>query len=412
MVHGRAAMAAVVAMCTTVTSAVPAVQSTSLSPAPQAEEIAAIVREVMTANSLRAVIVQVTKGREVVTSQAFGESLTGVPATTDMRFRNGAIAFAYLGTLLMLFVDEGKVGLDDTIDRWEPTLPEADKVTLKMLANQTTGYPDFETSPAWNAAFYADPFQSWSYVDRLEYAFQRPMQFPPGTNWSYAHTNFMILGRILAKIGGKPLDALLQEKVLGPMGLRQTTAATTGAIPDPVLHAFSSERRAALNLEPNASFYEESTFWNADWGTPVGANQTTTIADMAATAIAVGKGTLLSPSSYEAMTAPNLLGFGQKQDNCVPSCFTQQIAYNYGLGVVRSGDWILQNPLLGGYSATEAYLSSEDIGISVAVTYLPGAFDCQGNYPNSSDTVFRAIGNYVAPDHAPPTVPPFTRANC
>jgi CubicO group peptidase (beta-lactamase class C family) len=382
----------------------------AVSTTPEAAAIATIVRGAMKDESLKAVIVKVTKGDTVVTSQAFGESLNGVPATTDMRFRNGAVAFAYIGTLLMEYVDEHTVTLDDTIDRWMPTLPEANKVTLKMLANQTTGYPDFETDPGWTAAFNADPFQSWTYQRRLAYAFDRPIQFAPGTNWSYAHTNFMILGEILAKIGGKPLDVLLRDKVLNPMGLTDTTATDTGAIPEPVLHSFSSERREALGIPPTGSFYEEATSWNADWGTPTGANQTTTIDDMATTAIAVGTGRLLSNASYHAMTDPNLLGFGHKQADCVPSCFTQQIGYNYGIGVVRSGSWILQNPLVGGYSATEAYLPSEKVGISVAVTFLPGAFDCHGVYPNSSDTVFRAIGAYVAPNDRPPTAPPTKKA--
>ena len=113
-------------------------------------------------------------------------------------------------------------------------------------------------------------------------------------------------------------------------------------------------------------------------------------------------GALLSKSSHEAMTAPNLLGFGHKQDNCAPSCFTQVNGYNYGIGVVRSGSWLLQNPLLDGYSATEAYLPSEKIAIAVATTFAPEAFDSQGNYKNSSDTVFRLIGAYVAPDDPPP----------
>src|SRR5438132_12289180 len=71
----------------------------------------------MKTEHLRAVIIKVTEGDKVITSQAFGESVAGVPSTTAMRFPNGAVAFAYLGTLLMEFVDEHKVKLDDTIDQ-------------------------------------------------------------------------------------------------------------------------------------------------------------------------------------------------------------------------------------------------------------------------------------------------------
>src|SRR5438034_2246893 len=325
----------------------------------QASAIAKIVQDAMKTEHLGAVIVKVTQGDKVVISQAFGESIDGVPATTAMHFPNGAVAFAYVSTLLMQFVDEHKVKLDDTIDRWMPTLPEANKVMLKMLANQTSGYPDFETDPVWLAAWSANPFHIWTFEERLKYALGRPVQFAPGTNWSYAHTNFMILGEILSKIGKKPLDALLREKVLGPMGLKNTVASQTSEIPSPVLHAFDSERRTALKIPPNIEFYEASSFWNAKWGTPMGANETTTIDDMATTAVKVGTGALLSKSSYEAMTAPNLLGFGRKQDNCAPSCFTQVNGYNYVIGIVRSGSWLLQNPLLDGYSATEAYLPSK-----------------------------------------------------
>src|SRR6266536_1523241 len=214
----------------------------------QASAIATIVQKAMKTDHLRAVMVKVTQGDKVVVRQAFGESMTGVPATTAMHFRNGAVAFAYLGTLLMKFVDEHKVRLDDTIERWMPDLPEANKVTLKMLANQTSGYPDYETDPKFLAAFNSDPFHIWTFEERLKIAFSRPMQFDPGTNWSYAHTNFMILGEILSKIGKKPLDALLREKVLVPMGLKNTIASQTSEIPSPMLHAFDSERRTAIKI--------------------------------------------------------------------------------------------------------------------------------------------------------------------
>jgi len=405
-----AAVAAVAALATCLTACAPAAttagapgSTTVASTSPQASGIAAIVRKAMKTYHLRAVIFRVTKGNQVVTTQAFGPSLTGEPATPAMHFRNGAVAFAYVATLLMEYVDEHKVSLNDTINRWVPSLPEADKVTLKMLANQTSGYPDFETDPAWTAAFNSDPFQIFTYQQRINYAFRRPVQFKPGTNWSYAHTNFMILGHILSMIGKKPLATLLQQKVIGPMGLTSTTSSQTSAIPEPVLHSFSSERKEALQIPPKVNFYEEATYWNTDWGVPDGANQTTNIYDMTKTAAAVGTGKLLSRSSYHAMTDPSLLGFGHAQANCAPSCFTQIPAYNYGLGVVRAGSWILQNPLVSGYSATEAFLPAQKIAIAVVTTFEPGAFNSQGVEPNASDPIFRQIGAYLAPHDAPPT---------
>src|SRR5919112_2113435 len=189
----------------------------------EAGKIDAIVHKAMTTQNVRAAIVKVTKGDDVVLRKAYGPSMSGVPATPEMHFRNGAVAFAYVGTLLLQFVDEKKVKLDDTIDRWMPNLPSANKVTLKMLANQTSGYPDFETDPKFLAAFNADAFHIFTFQERLDIAFSRSPQFAPGTNWSYAHTNFMILGEVLAKIGGGPLDVLLRKKVLLPMGLKDTT---------------------------------------------------------------------------------------------------------------------------------------------------------------------------------------------
>ena len=80
--------------------------------------------------------------------------------------------------------------------------------------------------------------------------------------------------------------------------------------------------------------------------------------------------------------------------------------YTYGLGIVISGNWLLQNPLMAGYAAVEAYLPSQKIAIAVAVTYAPEAFDDQGNYRNEADTLFRRIGDELAPDDAPPLPPP------
>ncbi len=374
----------------------------------KAQQIADVVRQKMQEWHVRAALVKVTQGGRVVSEQAFGPSMNDVPATTDMNFRNGAVAFSYVATLLLRYVDQGKVTLNDTIERWEPDLPEANRVTLLMLTNQTSGYPDYETDPAWLAAFNNDPFHMFTYEERITYAFARPQQFEPGTNWSYAHTNFMILGHILEQIGGRPLDQLIEDQVFEPMGLRHTVATTTSAIPEPALHTFSSERRAGINIPKGDPFYEEATYWNTQWGTPMGANQTTTLDDLITSAVKIGTGAILSEDSFHAMTDSKLIGFGTKEAVCEPSCFTQIPQYNYGLGVVRSEDWIIQNPLLSGLGVVMAYLPKDDIAIAVAATLDQAAFGTDlGNYPNRADYLFREIGAVVAPDDAPPQLPPY-----
>jgi len=133
----------------------------------------------------------------------------------------------------------------------------------------------------------------------------------------------MILGEALSKIGKQPLAKLLQTKVLGPLGLDHTVESVTAATPAPVLHAFSGERRDFFDVSPTKPFYEETTSWNGQWGTPMGANETTNVDDLITTAVAIGSGRLLSKSSYEAMTGPNLIGFGTREPECSPECFPQ-----------------------------------------------------------------------------------------
>ena len=215
-----------------------------------------IVRDTMAQAHLKAVIVRVTvDGKEVVT-QAVGESMTGVPATTDMHFRNGAVAISYVSTLLLQLVDENKVSLDDKLSTWLPEVPNADRVTLGQLAQMTSGYRDYVIGNAeFEAALYANPFRQWTTHDLLELRDVQPLLYEPGTNWNYAHTNYVLLGLALEKVTGENMSKLLSDKVLRPLGLTNTVGSLTAG--DPVAgtarvqlgaprHARNSRRHTVL----------------------------------------------------------------------------------------------------------------------------------------------------------------------
>jgi CubicO group peptidase (beta-lactamase class C family) len=385
--------------------ALPTETPTSTTDTAKADAVMRIVRDTMALAHLKAVIVRVTiDGKEVVT-QAVGESMTGVPATTAMHFRNGAVAISYVATLLLKLVDEKKVSLDDKLSKWLPEIPHADRVTLGQLAQMTSGYVDYVIgNTAMNNDLYANPFRHWTVHDILSYATNQPLLYEPGTNWNYAHTNYVLLGLALEKATGQEMSKLLSDKVLRPLGLTNTTNNLTPEIPSPVLHAFSSERRAFLKIPAGTPFYEESTFWDPSWTITHGAIQTTNIYDMEASAVGIGSGRLLTADSYKKMVSPDLRGKTHKQPGCT-TCDEMTNLYTYGLGIVITGNWLVQNPLFSGYGAIEGYLPSQKIAIAAAVTFDPEAFDDQGNYNNEADPLFRKIAAELAPDDAPPLPP-------
>jgi len=371
------------------------------------------VQEAMRARHLRAVIVRVTvDGKEVIT-KAYGESMTGVPATVDMHFRNGAVAISYVSTLLLILVDEKKVSLDDKASKWVPEIPHSDEVTLGQLAQMTTGYTDFVIGNAEvDAMLYTDPFRQWTPEELLQTVTSKPLLYPPGTNWNYAHTNYLILGLALEKATGKRMSDLMQERVLGPLGLTNTTDPGPGAptIPEPALHAFTSERRQQLGIPAGTRFYEESTYWNPSWTITRGAIQTSNIFDVNATAVAVGTGKLLTPDSYRAMISTGLRGKTTALPGCA-TCFPQSEGYSYGLGIVTTGDWVMQDPLFSGEAGAFAYLPSKKVAVALALTFDEDAFAPDGSYKsevgsNAADPVWRQIAAVVAPEDPPPALRP------
>jgi hypothetical protein len=122
-----------------------------------------------------------------------------------------------------------------------------------------------------------------------------------------------------------------------------------------------------------SSLSKESTFWNPSWTFARGAVQTTNLHDLSVTAEAINSGKLLSAESYAKLVSTDLWGKTTAVPGCGPGCFVQSVGYTFGLGVVISGNWLLQDPLFSGESAVEAYLPSQKMVIAVAVTYEPEA---------------------------------------
>ncbi|KUO10066.1 serine hydrolase domain-containing protein [Streptomyces sp. DSM 15324] len=358
---------------------------TTQHPHGRAREVLDIVRKARKDLDLKAALVKVTVGGRNLYTGAVGESMTGVPATPAMHFRTGSVAIAFMGTVLLQLVQEHKVGLDDPVSRWLPDLPHGDRITLRMLGDSTSGIHDYVPDPVFLKRLYADPWRHWTSKEVVGISLSHPLWYRPGTNWSYSHANFQLLGRALEKITGTPLDRLLRKRVYRPLGLRNTAAAETAVIPEPVLHAYDDERGT----------YEESTYFNPSWTTAPGAVITQDVCDLARSGKGVGAGELLSRSSFRTQLDPGTVGLGHPTKTCPATvCLPMTEDFHFGVGVVVKNGWVVQNPSFFGYAAVMAYEPHQRLTIAVSTTVGP---DAPGG--NTAQTVTERIAERLAPRH-------------
>ena len=340
-----------------------------------AREIVSTTRSVMSEEDAKAVILRVDVGDRTIVNRGLGISQEGVPVTPDMKFRPGSMSIPMMTTLALQLQDDGRLSLDDTLSQWYPDYPNADRVTLRMLASVTSGYPDFiQENPPFQAKQAAEPFRHWTDDELLDYAFALPTVCDPGTCFHYAHTNFILLGRVIEQVTGKSVTELIQRRFIGPLGLTETKITKLPAIPAPALHAYSLER----------GVYEESTGWSPSWGLGKGLIITSTARDMTKLIKAVGRGQLLSKDAARQQVEP----LSQGLPGTPP-------AINYGLGIdVGNNGWVLQNPVFNGYAGIAAYLPSQKISILIENTHGPNAV------PQSSiaTQIFKAVTTYLTPN--------------
>ena len=160
---------------------------------------------------------------------------TSAPYAGDTHHRIGSVTKTFVATLALTLADDGLLSLDDTIDAWYPEVPYSDRMTIRMLLNMTSGMADYATAPEFLEAFFGDPERTFEPEELLAYAADLPPMFEPGTDWHYCNGNYVMLGLIIETITGQDIRVALQERILDPLGLDNTSfpVASDNTLPEP-----------------------------------------------------------------------------------------------------------------------------------------------------------------------------------
>src|SRR5262249_31818791 len=129
--------------------------------------------------------------------------------------QGGTVEKQFTTTAVMLLVEEGKIDLDEKISKYVGEVPDAWKpITVRQVLTHTAGMPnDFSE---------ADYVQNWTEDQLLAKAKAMPLDFQPGTKWSYSNVGYVVLGIMVGKVAGKFYGDFLQERVFKPLGMTTT----------------------------------------------------------------------------------------------------------------------------------------------------------------------------------------------
>ncbi len=256
----------------------------------QSGDVDAYARDYILRHRIPSAAIVVVKDGRVLKAAGYGTANleTGTPASEHTVYEIGSISKQFAAEAVMLLVEGGKVALDDPLSKYVSDTPPAwSGITIRQLLTHTSELPDWE---ALNLISYRREYTPREYIDLLA---AHPLDFPPGTRWSYTNSAFPLLGLVVEKASGEPFERFVAEHVFGPAGMGETrfkhpeqvVPNRSGGYIERGDTLFNGEPLRPAVIAPNGGIMSSAS-------------------DMGKWLIALTGGRVVQPATLQAMTAP------------------------------------------------------------------------------------------------------------
>ena len=326
------------------------------------------VRAVLAARDIPGTAVAVVRGDRIVLATGYGEANRerNEPVTPDTRFQIASLTKPFTATAVMLLARDEKLKLNDRVAAYLPWLPPVyDSVTVHDLLTHTSGIRrDLRTTN--NDDMSADEFRS-----RLQTA---PPSFRRGTSFEYANTGYIVLGMLIERVSGQSFEAFLMQQVLQPAGMLNTRYLVR---PD-------STPGVAVGYEPVNGVQQRAPYFSGGFAA---GGLSSSVRDLARFAIALHRGSLLSPALLQRMWTPGILSDGRQ----IIAFGDSARSYGYGWEV-RNARGRRSVTHGGGLSGFSSILNRFDDGTTIIVLSNSKIGDDRTGH---AEAIARAIANGV-----------------
>ncbi len=203
-------------------------------PAAAPKGIAAVLQPFVDRHALAGAVTLVADKDKVLSLEAvgFADVAAGKPMRTDSLFWIASQSKPITAAALMMLVDEGKVKLDDPVEKYLPEFKAVQvgvkkgnetilkkpshPITVREVLSHTSGLPFASAveKPTLDLLPLRDAVRSYATT---------PLQSDPGTQYQYSNAGINTAGRIIEVVSGMPYETFLDKRLFGPLGMKDTT---------------------------------------------------------------------------------------------------------------------------------------------------------------------------------------------
>ncbi|MEZ2348777.1 serine hydrolase domain-containing protein [Terriglobus sp. RCC_193] len=341
------------------------------------------IRTAITRYDVPGASIMVIEHGRIVWTHAYGKRdiQHNLAVQMDTHFEIGSITKQFTAVSILQLRDAGKLKLDDPLSVYLPDAPHAKEVTLRNLLTHTSGLHDYlDGPPAEIDRLAALPI---SYHDLLSRVAAMPLDFPPGSQWSYSNTGYLLLGKVIEVVSGEPYRDYIQQRILNPLGMRNTfTTADESHLPN-----------MAIGYRHENGVQAIAPFIDPSWGSSAGF-LISTPEDLSRWDAALHGGKVVSPASYREMTTAFMT--------------TKNGSADYGFGLFV--DSMYGQPRVGhtggaqGFTAADEYFPEQDTRI-IALT------NSGDKTPEAGETLTNIVFADLYPSIAANALKPATEEN-
>ncbi|WP_406157506.1 serine hydrolase domain-containing protein [Streptomyces canus] len=191
------------------------------------------------------------------TTAGAGNLTTHAPRSADDRYRVGSITKTFVSTVLLQLEAEGRLSLDDTVEKWLPGVVhgnghDGSRITVRQLLNHTSGIFNYTADETFGRTYFLkDGFFEHRYDTNtpqqlVAVAMAHKPDFAPGTSWNYSNTNYVVAGMVIQKVTGRSYGEEIRHRIIAPLHLTATSVpGTRVTVPQPSSRAYSKLARTA-----------------------------------------------------------------------------------------------------------------------------------------------------------------------